>query len=65
MAVRLLAGVSSGLTLTTTSTGRCARGSSRTAAARARPASGHSWLQCESQNPIATVLPCSVASEKR
>ena len=65
IAARVLAGVSSGLTLTTTSTGRSARGSGRSAAASARPASGHSCLQCESKNSIATVRPRSEASENR
>ena len=42
-AARALAAVSSGFTLTTTSTGRCAAGMRRSVAARLRPASGHSW----------------------
>ena len=41
-ALRALAGVSSGLTLTATSTGRCAAGSDISAAASSRPSSGHS-----------------------
>src|ERR1700678_1582632 len=62
-AAAVLFGVSAVLTLTATSTGRCERGSSRSAADSARPSSGHEVVQCESKNAIATFRPRSEASE--
>ncbi len=55
-AAAMLFGVSSVLTLTATSTGRCDRGSDRSAADSARPSSGHEVLQWESKNTVATFL---------
>ena len=65
IALRPETGVSAhGLTLTTTTIGRSARGTIRKAAASARPSSGHSWWQWESMNVSTTGCPRSEVSEK-